>query len=60
MLQRVFFGTIFEKWNKIKDLSPHEVVVLASLTLAIVIFGVYPSGLTDYFIQTANILIRNI
>ncbi len=52
MLQKVFFGTMFEKWNKVHDITPHETVVLISLTAVTVLFGIFPSGLTNLF-QTA-------
>jgi NADH-quinone oxidoreductase subunit M len=58
MLQKVFFGTMFTKWKTLNDLTPHEVVVLLSLTLAIVFFGLYPSGLTGYFVPTITSFIN--
>jgi NADH-quinone oxidoreductase subunit M len=60
MLQRVFFGTMFEKWKNIHDMTPHEVVVLVSLTLVIITFGVLPTGLTNIFVPTINYFMGNI
>jgi NADH-quinone oxidoreductase subunit M len=54
MLQRVFFGTMFEKWKKVHDATPHEVVVLLSLVLVITVFGMFPRGLTQIFIPSVN------
>lgn len=54
MLQRVFKGTMFEKWQHFHDLTPHEVVVLVSLLLVIITFGILPSGLTNIFVSTVS------
>ncbi|MFH0702276.1 MAG: NuoM family protein [bacterium] len=58
MLQRVFFGTMFEKWKNIQDITPHEVVVLVSLVLVIIVFGIYPGGLTSIFVPTVSTFIH--
>ena len=54
MLQKVFFGNMFQKWQHFHDVIPHEVVVLVGLILVIVVFGLYPSGLTNIFMPTVN------
>lgn len=54
MFQRVFFGNIFDKWRNFHDATPHELVILISLVLVIVIFGLNPSGLTNIFVPTVN------
>ncbi len=54
MFQRVFFGNIFEKWRHFHDATPHELVILISLVLVIVVFGVNPGGLTDIFGPTVE------
>jgi NADH-quinone oxidoreductase subunit M len=54
MLQKVFFGTMFEKWNKVRDITPHETVILVSITAVIIIFGIFPTGLTNLFQTTVN------
>jgi len=60
MLQRVFFGTMFEKWKSVHDITPHEIVILLSLVLVITVFGLFPRGLTNIFIPTINSIISNI
>ncbi|OGI02068.1 MAG: hypothetical protein A2Y25_03860 [Candidatus Melainabacteria bacterium GWF2_37_15] len=54
MFQRIFFGNIFDKWAHFTDATPHELVILISLVLAIVVFGVNPSGLTNIFVPTVK------
>ena len=60
MLQKVFFGTMFDKWKHVNDATPHEVFVLVSLILAIVAFGVFPTGLTDIFVPTVSAIANHI
>ncbi|HBH19327.1 MAG TPA: hypothetical protein DDX14_10435 [Cyanobacteria bacterium UBA9579] len=60
MMQRVFFGTMFEKWKSVHDITPHEVVILVSLVLVITVFGLFPRGLTNIFTPTINSYISNI
>lgn len=49
MIQQAFHGTMLCRWKKISDITPHEVVVLLSITLTIIAFGIYPQGLTKFF-----------
>lgn len=58
MFQRVFCGNRFEKWKHFNDASPHELVILISLILVIVVFGINPSGLTSLFVPTVSSLIN--
>jgi len=58
MFQKVFYGNIFDKWKNFHDVTPHEVAVLLSLILVIVVFGFYPHGLSDIFTPAVNNLIN--
>jgi len=58
MFQRVFFGNIFPKWKKFHDATPHEIVILISLALVIVVFGFYPRELTNIFVPTIDSLMN--
>lgn len=49
MLQRVFMGPIFPKWESLKDATPSEVLVLAGLSLLILAFGIFPNALSTQF-----------
>ncbi|MDD3149930.1 MAG: NuoM family protein [Candidatus Gastranaerophilales bacterium] len=60
MIQKVFYGNMFEKWKNIHDLTPHEVVVMLAIVTVIVVFGLYPTGVTHIFIPTVKGLLSNI
>lgn len=42
-LHKSFFSEQQEQFEKINDISMHEFVVLASVTVALIIFGIFPS-----------------
>ena len=42
-----FFGEVQERFEKINDISVHEFVVLASITVGLIIFGIFPSVLLN-------------
>lgn len=58
MFQKVFFGNMLEKWKNFHDATPHEVFVLLSLILVIVVFGFYPQGLTNIFVPTIDNIVN--
>lgn len=64
MLERVFFGPMFEKWKDISDASLsfakyQEVLVLSLLSLTIVVFGCFPQLITYSFEPTLTKLIKD-
>ena len=59
MIQRVFCGTMFDRWKHVQDITPHEIVVLFSLVFVIVVFGFYPSGITNIFVPAVNALMSS-
>ncbi|MBU0505038.1 NADH-quinone oxidoreductase subunit M [bacterium] len=46
-IQRMFFGTLDEKYAALKDISLREVLSLAPLGVIVVILGVYPKPMLD-------------
>lgn len=57
MLHKAFFGNLFEKWKDVKDITNHEFVVLFSLCLVIIFFGLFPMALINIIQPTlADIL----
>ena len=58
LLQRVFFGPLSDKWNKLPDLSPSEVFVLTTLTLMVMVHGFFPSWLTHNFESDVTAMTR--
>lgn len=49
VLRRVFCGNLFSEWKNIKNISTHEMVVLLSLVMLIIVFGVYPNAVANIF-----------
>jgi NADH-quinone oxidoreductase subunit M len=46
-MQRVYLGTLKEKWSELKDLDFREYAMLIPLTLLIIFLGVYPSAMLN-------------
>src|SRR4030065_131218 len=53
-LQRVYLGTLKEKWTQLKDLDGREYAMLIPLTLIIIFLGVYPSAMLDVMNASVN------
>ena len=47
MLERVFFGTLKEAWNKLKDPGPLELGYMVGMLTLVFLFGVAPKVLTQ-------------
>lgn len=47
LLHKTFFGNVFEQWESVKDITNHEFLVLAALTLVVGFFGVFPMAILD-------------
>ena len=60
MLQQVFCGAMFETRKRLQDITPHELVIYMSLVVAIVLFGLYPTALTDIFKSSISQIMLNI
>lgn len=49
MIQRVFTGTMPEKWNGLGDIIKSEAFVLSVIAIFTVAIGIFPNALTKYF-----------
>jgi len=47
MLQRVWLGPVNEKYAKLPDLTPRELVTLVPLAVIVLVLGVYPHAVLD-------------
>ena len=56
-LQRMFFGTLPEKWKSLTDVTPRELVTLVPLAAIIIALGVYPGPLVDLTAASVNQLV---
>ncbi len=57
-LQRIFFGKLNEKWNKLTDIDPREYVMFIPLTIIIIFLGIYPSAMLDIMNTSVNTLVQ--
>ena len=57
-LQRVFLGSLKEKWSELKDLNFREYAMLVPLTVIIIFLGVYPSAMLDLMNSSVNAMVK--
>ena len=57
-MQRVYLGTLKEKWNALKDLDGREYAMFIPLTLIIIFLGVYPSAMLDIMNASVNSMVK--
>lgn len=56
VLQRVFLGTLPEKWKNLADMNGREMVMLAPLAAIVIFLGIYPSPILDLMNTSLNYL----
>ena len=56
-LQRLFFGTLPEKWNNLTDLNTKELVTLVPLVIVVIFLGVYPAPILNMMSTSVNQLV---
>jgi NADH-quinone oxidoreductase subunit M len=56
VLQRVFLGTIPDKWKNLTDMNGRETLMLASLAAIVIFFGIYPTPMLDLMNSSLNYL----
>ncbi|HXX64620.1 MAG TPA: NADH-quinone oxidoreductase subunit M, partial [Bacteroidota bacterium] len=47
VLQRVFLGTLPDKWKSLPDMNARETFMLATLAVIVIFFGIYPVPMLD-------------
>ncbi len=57
-LQRVFLGTLKEKWSSLKDLTFREYAMFIPLSLIIIFLGVYPSAMLNLMNTSVNSMVK--
>lgn len=57
-LQRIFFGPLNEKWNTMTDVDKRELSMFIPLSIIIIFFGVYPSGMLNIMNTSVNTLVN--
>jgi NADH-quinone oxidoreductase subunit M len=56
-LQRVFLGSLPEKWNQLTDLDAREYIMFIPLVLIIIFLGVYPSPMLNLMNSSINAIV---
>jgi NADH-quinone oxidoreductase subunit M len=56
VLQRVFLGTLPDKWKGLTDLNARETLMLASLAAIVIFLGIYPAPMLNLMNTSLNAL----
>ncbi|MCZ6774850.1 MAG: NADH-quinone oxidoreductase subunit M [Ignavibacteria bacterium] len=56
VLQRVFLGSLPEKWKGLTDINGREMAMLAPLAAIVIFLGIYPSPVLDLMNSSMNFL----
>lgn len=56
-LQRVFLGTLPDKWKDLPDINGRELVTLIPLAIIVIFLGIYPAPMLDLMNASANHLV---
>lgn len=57
-LQRVFLGTLPERWKTLPDINGRELFTLVPLAICVIFLGIYPSPAIDLMSSSINTLIE--
>jgi NADH-quinone oxidoreductase subunit M len=57
-LQRVFLGSLKEKWSNLTDLTAREYIMFVPLCAIIVFLGVYPAPMLDLMNSSVNAMVK--
>jgi NADH-quinone oxidoreductase subunit M len=58
LLKRLFYGPEKPEWAHLKDATPSELVVLGTLALLTVVFGINPSLITQQYDAAVNLIAK--
>jgi NADH-quinone oxidoreductase subunit M len=57
-LQRLFLGTLPEKWKTLPDINGRELFTLVPLAVIVIFLGIYPSPMIDLMTSAVNTLVE--
>ncbi len=57
-MQRVFLGSLKDKWSKLSDLSFREYAMLVPLALIVIFLGIYPSAMLNLMNSSVNHMVK--
>ncbi|MCH7973819.1 MAG: NADH-quinone oxidoreductase subunit M [Bacteroidetes bacterium] len=56
--QRIYLGTLKDKWKELTDLTFIEYCMLVPLTIIIIVLGVYPSVILQFMSASVNAIVK--
>lgn len=56
-LQRLFLGTIPDRWKQLTDINGRELFTLVPLAVIVIFLGIYPSPMIDLMTSSVNTLV---
>lgn len=56
-LQRIFLGTLPERWNGLPDINARELVSLVPLAAIVIFLGIYPAPMINLLTSSVNTLV---
>lgn len=56
-LQRLFFGTLPEKWKSLPDINGRELFMLVPLAIIVIVLGIYPAPMINLMSTSINTLV---
>jgi NADH-quinone oxidoreductase subunit M len=59
-LQRVFLGTLPDKWKGLTDINGRELFTLVPLAVIVIVLGIYPSPAIDLMTSAVNTLVETV
>ncbi|MCE1164725.1 MAG: NADH-quinone oxidoreductase subunit M [Bacteroidetes bacterium] len=57
-IQRLFFGTLPEKWNELTDINPRELISTVPLLIIVIALGIFPSYMLNLMTTSVNTLVN--
>lgn len=56
--QRIYLGTLKDKWKNLTDLTFREYCMLVPLTIIVIVIGVYPSVILQFMTTSVNAMVK--
>ncbi len=56
--QRIYLGTLKDKWKELTDITFREYCMLVPLTVIIIVLGVYPSVILQFMTTSVNAMVK--
>lgn len=57
-LHKTFFSNMFERWERVQDITTHEFFVLGALVGVVILFGIYPMSILNMIIPILDSIVQ--